>query len=548
MIPMRETPVLIAGGGPVGLALAADLGWRGIECVLVEQTDGRINTPKMQEVNVRTMEFCRRWGVADRVMNCPFPDDHPTDVVFVTSLGGYELARMERPARKHQTPGPLSPVNQQICSQTWFDPILRELAQSYSDVTLCHRCRLETFEAHEGGVTAEIVHLDTGERERVRARFLAACDGANSAIRRALGIKLVGSEVLSRPVHMFFRIADLFGKLGLRPGTFYLTIDRNGLWANVRVIDPVAGLWRLMVLDSPADLDPNRIDCNAYLRRALGRDIDVEWVGVSAWTRRGVVAERYSQGPVHLLGDAVHQLSPTGALGMNTGIADAVDLSWKLAAVIEGWGGDRLLASYDAERRPIGERNVRAATGYFEDHRDFERGVEAIEDATAEGDEIRKRVGEQLLRDVARMFRTIGVQLGYRYDPSPICVPDGTPPPGDEPETYVPTARPGSRAPHVWLDDGRSTLDLFGRGFVLLRLGPDAPDPSPLVGAATERKMPLQVVSLYEPEVLQRYGRHFVLVRPDGHVAWRSNEMPVDVEAIVDRVRGAVLEIEEAGR
>jgi 2-polyprenyl-6-methoxyphenol hydroxylase-like FAD-dependent oxidoreductase len=537
---MRETPVLIAGGGPVGLALAADLGWRGIECILVEQTDGRINTPKMQEVNIRTMEFCRRWGIADQVMNCPFPDDHPTDVVFVTSLSGYELARMERPARKHQTRGPLSPVNQQICSQTWFDPILQVLAQSYSGVTLCYRCRLETFAASEGGITTELIHLDTGERERVKARFLAACDGANSAIRRALGIKLVGSEVLSRPVHMFFRIDDLFGKLGLRPGTFYLVMDHKGLWANVRVIDPVGGLWRLMVLDSPADLDPNRIDCNAYLRRALGRDMDVEWVGVSIWTRRGVVAERYSQGPVHLLGDAVHQLSPTGALGMNTGIADAVDLSWKLAAVSEGWGDDHLLSSYDAERRPIGERNVRAATGYFEGHRDFEHSVEAIEDATAEGDAIRKRVGEQLLQNVARMFRTVGVQLGYRYDPSPICVPDGTPAPADEPETYVPTARPGSRAPHVWLDDGSSTLDLFGRSFVLLRLGLEAPDPSPLVRAAGKRKTPLRVVTLREPDVLQRYGRRLVLVRPDGHVAWRDDKPPPDVEALVDRVRGAV--------
>ena len=146
MIPVRETPVLIAGGGPVGLALAADLGWHGVECVLVEQTDGRISTPKMNEVNVRTMEFCRRWGVADKVMNCPFPDDHPMDVVFVTSLGGYELARMQRPARKHQTSGPASPMNQQICSQTWFDPILRELALSYDVVTLRRRCRLETFE------------------------------------------------------------------------------------------------------------------------------------------------------------------------------------------------------------------------------------------------------------------------------------------------------------------------------------------------------------------------------------------------------------------
>ncbi|HXV80183.1 MAG TPA: FAD-dependent monooxygenase [Candidatus Binatia bacterium] len=543
MVSVCETPVLIVGGGPVGLALAADLGWRGIACVLVEQTDGRINTPKMNEVNVRTMEFCRRWGIADKVVNCPFPDDHPMDAVFVTSLGGYELARMERPAKRYQTAGSLSPMIQQICSQTWFDPILCELAQSYSDVTLRHRCRLETFESHEGGVTAEIVDLKTGERERMKARFLAACDGANSGIRRALGIKLVGSEVLSRPFHMFFRIPDLFSKLGIRPGTFYLAIDRNGLWANIRVIDPVEGLWRLMVLDSPADLDPNQIDRDAYLHRALGRDIDVEWVGVSVWTRRGVVAERYSQGPVCLLGDAVHQLSPTGALGMNTGIADAVDLSWKLAAVIEGWGGDGLLASYDAERRPIGERNVRAATGYYQGHLDFERGVEAIEEATAEGDQFRKRLGEKLSRDIGRMFRTIGVQLGYRYDSSPICVPDGTPPPADEPETYVPTARPGARAPHVWLDDGRSALDLFGRVFVLLRLGSKAPDPSALARAAARCKMPLQVVTLHEPDVLQLYGRRLILVRPDGHVAWRGDEIPADVETLVDRVRGTSVEI-----
>ena len=541
MVAVRETPVLIVGGGPVGLALAADLGWRGIECILVEQTDGRITTPKMNEVNVRTMEFCRRWGIADKVINCPFPDDHPMDAVFVTSLGGYELARMERPAKKHQIPGPLSPMIQQICSQTWFDPILRKLAQSYSDVTIHHRRRLETFEAREDGVTAEIVDLDTGERESVKARFLAACDGANSGIRRALGIKLVGSEVLSRPFHMFFRIPDLFGKLGIKPGTFYLAIDRNGLWANIRVIDPVEGLWRLMMLDSPADLDPDKIDRDAYLRRALGREIDVEWVGVSVWTRRGVVAERYSKGPVHLLGDAVHQLSPTGALGMNTGIADAVDLSWKLAAVIEGWGGDGLLASYDAERRPIGQRNVRAATGFYQDHLDFERGVETIEDATAEGDQFRKRLGAKLSRDIGRMFRTIGVQLGYRYDPSPICVPDDTPSPTDDPETYVPTARPGSRAPHAWLNDGRSTLDLFGRGFVLLRLGPEPPDPTALAKAAAQHKMPLGVVTLPEPEVLQRYERRLVLVRPEGHVAWRGDEVPLDPGTLLDRVRGAVL-------
>ena len=535
-----ETPVLIVGGGPVGLALAVELGWRGIECVLVEQTDGSIVTPKMNEVNVRTMEFCRRWGVADRVMHCPFPADFPMDVVFVTTLGGYELARMERPAKMHHVPGPLSPMNLEVCSQLWFDPILRDLARSFSCVRLLYRCRLESFTAHEGGVAAEVTHLDSGERLAIEARHLAGCDGAGSAVRRALGIRLSGTDILSRPLHMFFRVPDLFGRLGVRRGTFFMAIDRNGLWANIRVIDPAQGLWRLFVLDAPADFDPDHIDCDLYLRRALGRTLDVEWVGWSVWTRRGVVADRYSRGPVHVLGDAAHQLSPTGALGMNTGIGDAVDLGWKLAAVVQGWGGDALLRSYDAERRPVGDRNVRQATDFFQRHREFEHGIESIEDASEQGDSIRKRVGERLLCDIARMFRTLGVQLGYRYDPSPICVADGTPEPADDPETYEPSARPGSRAPHSRLADGRSTLDLFGRGFVLLRIGPDAPDPSPLAQAAAVREVPLEVVALSEPEVSNLYARRLVLVRPDGHVAWRGDALPADTQTLIDRVRGAM--------
>jgi len=535
-----ETPVLIVGGGPVGLALAVELGWRGIQCVLVEQTDGSIVTPKMNEVNVRTMEFCRRWGVADRVMHCPFPADFPMDVVFVTTLGGYELARMERPAKMHHAPGPLSPMDLEVCSQLWFDPILRERARSFPCVKLLYRCRLESFNEREGGVAAEVTHLDGGGRQTIEARYLAGCDGAGSAIRRALDIRLCGTDVLSRPVHMFFRVPDLFGQLGIRRGTFFLAIDRNGLWANIRIIDPAQGLWRLFVLDTPPDFDPDHVDCDMYLRRALGRTLDVEWIGHSVWTRRGVVAERYSRGPVHLLGDAVHQLSPTGALGMNTGIGDAVDLGWKLAAVMQGWGGDALLRSYDAERRPVGERNVRQATDFFRGHREFGHGIESIEDAGDEGDAVRKRAGELLLRDIARMFRTSGVQLGYRYERSPICVADGTPEPADDPETYAPSARPGSRAPHAQLADGRSTLDLFGRGFTLLRIGPDAPDPSALAQAASRREVPLQVVALSEPQVSNLYARPLVLVRPDGHVAWRGEALPADTQSLIDRVRGAM--------
>jgi hypothetical protein len=305
------------------------------------------------------------------------------------------------------------------------------------------------------------------------------------------------------------------------------------------LVDPANHLWRLMVLDTPEGFEPGGGDLAGWLRRAVGRDYDVEWAGVSVWTRRGVVAERYCDGAVFLAGDAVHQLSPTGALGMNTGVGDAVDLGWKLAARLDGWGGAGLLGSYDSERRLVGQRNVAMATAFYLGHQEFADGIAAIEDDTPDGEEMRRRLGAALVRDIARMFRTTGLQLGYRYDGSPVCVADGTLAPADDAETYQPTARPGSRAPHAWLADGRSTLDLFGRGFVLLCFGADAPDPEPLVRAAAARRVPLEVVTLDAPEVAALYARRLVLVRPDGHVAWRGDAAPADAAAVIDRVRGA---------
>jgi 2-polyprenyl-6-methoxyphenol hydroxylase-like FAD-dependent oxidoreductase len=534
-----ETPVLIVGGGPVGLALAVELGWRGVDCVLLEQTDGAIATPKMNEVNIRTMEFCRRWGIADKVMRCPFPDDYPMDVAIVTRVGGHELGRIERPARKDQRPGPFSPMNLQVCSQTWFDPILHELADSFSGVKLLYRHRLETSVVTGGGVEAEVTNLATGERFAIRAAHLAGCDGAGSAVRRALGVRLIGSDALSHSMNLFFRTPDLPRRLGVKPATFFAMLDRDGLWGNVRVIDPKQGLWRIL-FDLAERTDPKDVDREACLRRAVAKSIDVEWVGVSQWTRRGVVAERYGEGPIQLAGDAVHQLSPTGALGMNTGIADAVDLGWKLAALHDGWGGANLLASYDAERRPAGQRNVRMATAFFEGQAQFQEGLDGIDDDTQAGAALRERIAPQAARHIARVFGTVGLQIGFRYEDSPICVADGTPPPPDEPQAYHPTSRPGSRAPHAELSGGRSTLDLFGSGFVLLRLGSGPPDPSPLRGAAAARRVPLEVVTIGDPELQDLYERPLVLVRPDGHVAWRGDALPPDPDRLVDRVRGAL--------
>jgi 2-polyprenyl-6-methoxyphenol hydroxylase-like FAD-dependent oxidoreductase len=533
----KKTPVLIVGGGPVGLSLAGELGWRGIACTLIEQGDGTIVTPKMNEVNIRTMEFCRRWGIADAVHACPFPPDYPLDVAFVTSLSGYELGRIRRAPRMSQEPEPHSPMRLQVCSQMWFDPILQGFARSFPHVSLRYRTRLESFDAYADGVTAEIVDVESGQRERVYADYLVGCDGANSMVRRSLDIGLKG-DTLGYPVHLYFRVPNLLESCGRQPTTFFITVDRHGAWSNVRVIDPLNAMWRLMVLDAGAGLTPETVDRDGYLRRAIGRPIQVEWPGTSVWTRRSVVAEHYARGHVFLAGDAVHQLSPTGALGMNTGIGDAVDLGWKLAAVLRGWGHDGLLASYDAERRPIGVRNVRLTGDFYAEHGKFD-GLAAIEEDNAEGTQVRQRIGQELVHGIGRMFRTTGLQLGYCYEDSPICIPDHTPPCSDNPEDVTPSARPGSRAPHVWLGDGCSILDLYGRGFVLLRVGSSAPDASCFEAAAASRRVPLTVVTITERKAANLYERRLVLVRPDGHVAWRGDDIPVNLPAVIDSVRGA---------
>jgi hypothetical protein len=277
-----------------------------------------------------------------------------------------------------------------------------------------------------------------------------------------------------------------------------------------------------------------------WVRRCFGRDdIPFEIDSVLPWRRGRLVAERYSRGRAFIAGDAAHVMSPTGAFGMNTGIGDAADLGWKLEAVLRGWAPAGLLDSYDAERRPVGLRNVNAAAD------NFARLMSSLDysgvmEQGARGDAIRKEVGRQLDEATRQEWEVLGVILGYRYEGSPICVADGTPATPDHPMEYIPTSRPGHRAPHGWLADGRSTLDLFGRGFVLLHFGDS--DPAPLMDAARRRDVPLTVTHIQDPAIAARYERAYVLVRPDGHVAWRGNKLPEAPLAILDRVRGTEAE------
>jgi 2-polyprenyl-6-methoxyphenol hydroxylase-like FAD-dependent oxidoreductase len=531
---------LIVGGGPVGLALAGDLGWRGVPCLLIEQSDGSIYQPRMDLVGIRTMEICRRWGIVDKVEASPYPRDYPQDNVYLTSLTGYELGRERFPSMGEQKPPPESPQKRERCPQNMFDPILREFAAAQSGVMLRYRTRLLSFVQDSNGVTATIEDNETGQCEQISCRYIVGCDAAGSLVRRGLRIRMSGQTIVTHTTNIIFRCPHLLALHDKGKAYRHIFIGPEGTWATIVAING-RDQWRMSIIGGAERREFSLDDIHAAIRRAVGVDFEYEILTVMPWIRRELVADRYGNRRGFIAGDAAHVMSPTGGFGMNTGIGDAVDLSWKLAATVEGWAGPRLLDSYESERRPVAMRNVAEASGNLTRMLSPGKNPELLDD-TAAGAAVRQRVGATFSEAMRREWFTLGIHLGYRYDESPVCLPEGTPGPAVETMRYLQTAWPGARAPHAWLADGRSTLDLFGRGFVLLRLGAPAPDAAPLVTAAALRRVPLSVVDIGEPEVVKLYERRLILVRPDGHVAWRGDLPPPDPLAVIDRIRGAAHE------
>ncbi|MEA2906506.1 MAG: hypothetical protein QOI12_3893 [Alphaproteobacteria bacterium] len=537
----ERTPILIVGAGPVGLALAGDLGWRGVACTLVEKTDGRIDHPKMDLIGVRTMEFCRRWGIADWVRDAPYPGDYPQDYVWLTALNGFELGREPFPGRAFEACPPQSPQKRERVPQDMFDPIIKKFATSFPCVTLRHDTELLTFEEHADRVVATLRDTRRGETREIEADYLIGTDGAASTVREKLGIGMSGHPALTYTTNVIFRCADFASLHDKGKAYRFIFIGPEGTWLTIVAING-GDRFRMSIVGSPDKVDHSEADIRAALRRAMGKDFDYEILSVMRWVRRELVAESYGRGRVFMAGDAIHLTSPTGALGMNTGMQDAVDLGWKVAAVLQGWGGPDLLRSYEIERKPVAIRNIKASTDNLQRMiapRTTHKPPPDVFEPGPAGDVARKVYGEWYTELMRHEWFMNGYHLGYRYDDSPIVWPDGTPAPPLEGMTYTQIARPGARAPHVWLADGRSTLDLFGRGFVLLRIGADAPASESLTRAAADAGVPLEVVALDAPGVLDAYERRLVLVRPDGHVAWRADAEPRDARAVMNLVRGA---------
>jgi 2-polyprenyl-6-methoxyphenol hydroxylase-like FAD-dependent oxidoreductase len=540
-------PVIIVGGGPVGMVLALTLDSLGVASVIVNSEPRPRQHPKGGTHNSRTMEHYRRLGLSVELRRLGLPPDHPTDVVYVTRINGYELQRIEMPSEREkmravaqagptdQVPEPILRVNQMQVEAHVFASLDKR-----PHITRRYGWQCMRFAEDRDGVSAEIEEIATGRREHLRGAYLAGCDGGQGIVRRSLGVHYVGDQperqaYLGGPmVSTYMRSAELFAGLKRKPAWQYWFINRE-LRANIVCVDGKVEFLFSTRLDSEDEKPDTGLISRAF-RASAGQNVAFEIVGHMTWTAgQAFVADSFGHGRVMLAGDSVHLFTPTGGFGVNTGVDDAVNLGWKLAALVQGWGGPRLVDSYEIERRPIALRNTAAAKQLARNVGAVPVG-EAIEQDSSQG-EADRRAATEFLAAFGEEFGSLGVQLGARYDGSPIVIPAGVPPP-DNPITYTPSSVPGGRAPHLWLDDRTSLYDHLGKCFTLLHFAGEHAEVRALEEAAHRRGVPLTVLEIGHAPGRDLYDCALALIRPDQHVAWRGNRLPDDCDALIRRVTG----------
>ncbi|RLV10570.1 FAD-binding monooxygenase [Streptomyces griseocarneus] len=535
----HETDVLVVGGGPVGLTLAVDLAWRGVRHLVLEQSDGTIGHPKVGTVGPRSMELFRRWGLADRIRAAGWPGDHPLDIAWATALGGYEIHRLRLGTTDTRPPLSYTPEPEHPCPQHWLSPLLAQAVGVRPGGPLFLGCRLDGFTQHDDRVTASATDLADGRRLEFTARYLVACDGASSPVRKAAGVAAPHRHRTRSFRNILFRAPELRARLGSHNALVHFLTQPPDLRYPLRAMDG-RDLYRLTVLE------PSPVESRAVLRSAVLFDTPMEVLSEHVWHLTHRVTDRYRHGRVLFAGDAAHTLAPAGGFGMNTGLADAADLGWKIAGTLAGWAGPGLLDSYDTERRPIAERSLAEAHLHVRRTTDRVLPQEVLADSP-EGARAREELARVLKGSgVEREFSSPEMHFGYRYV-SPLVLQDGhdgapdvngPASPGTSPADWRTAALPGGRAPHAWLAPGLSTLDLFGPAFHLLCLA-DAERLPAVEEAFRRRRVPFRVTRRHDPALAALYGMPHVLVRPDGHVAWRGVRLPDDPGLLVDTVRGA---------
>ena len=532
-----QTRVLIVGAGPAGLALAIELGQRSVPCLLIERNDRVGYAPRAKTTNVRTREHLRRWGIADKLRAAsPLGLDYPSNVVFVTRLNGHGLTRIENALYCAPGKNPLYSEHAQWIPQYAVEEVMRAHAQTLAGVDLRFSSEMVSFEQTDDGVLATVLDIGSGNTFTVQCDYLVGADGAHSTVRTAIGATMSGSYGLSRNYNVVFRAPGLAEAHKHGPAIMYWQINKD----SPSLIGPMdAGdKWFFMPTQLREGQKITPQEMPALIRQATGLDIEVEVLSTDEWVASRLIADKYSDRRVFLVGDACHLHPPFGGYGMNMGVADGVDLGWKIAAVLQGWGGPALLASYEQERRPVHEFVMDEAVA---NHAVLARELweEGIEDDTEAGERLRGEVGQRIQTAKIREFMTLGVVLGYRYENSPVIVPDGTPAPAHDFLNYLPSARPGALAPHAWLHDGSSLYDHFGQGYTLLAAhDADAAVLESAREAASAAGVPLKVIQPQERILKDLYQASYTLIRPDQHVAWRANAWPAESELVFARICG----------
>lgn len=520
----HRTPVLIAGAGPAGLALAIELGSRGVACLVVERNDRVGYAPRAKTTHSRTREHFRRWGIADKLAAAsPFGVDYPSNVCFVTRLAGHHLKTIENAFFCRPGQNDFYSEHAQWIPQYRLEEVMRAHAATLSGVAFRFNCAFETAVQDDAGLRSILRDVRTGETTEVESAFLIGADGARSTVRELIGAKMEGAYGLSRNYNIVFRAPGLAEAHGHGAGVMYWQINADA----PSLIGPMDtdDRWFFMPTGMAADVRLTDAEAADLIRRATGIDLPYEVLSTDEWTASRFIADKYRDRRIFLAGDACHLHPPFGGYGMNMGVGDAVDLGWKIAALLQGWGGPALLDSYEAERRPVHQMVIDEAVA---NHAVLGNQLlrESLEDDTAAGAVARAEIGEEIGRTKTREFRSLGVVLGYRYEGSPVIAYDGADP-GPISLDYVPSAAPGRLAPHFWLSDGRSLYDAFGPDFTLLA-GADAPqdDAATATRDAAEIGVPLRVLVVDDPRFAELYEATLALVRPDQHVAWRGGRWP----------------------
>jgi 2-polyprenyl-6-methoxyphenol hydroxylase-like FAD-dependent oxidoreductase len=542
-----EADVLIVGAGPVGLTLAIDLAWRGIDVTVVE-TRGRAAPPepKCNHVAARTMEIFRRLGVAEKVRNAGLPADYPHDISYRTTFTGQELTRIRIPCRRDRftmTDGPdcnwPTPEPPHRINQIFLEPILFEHAAAQPRIRIINRTSVEDLEVGDASASAALVDLDSGTVRRMNCRFLIGCDGARSVVRKAIGAKLSGDDVVQRVQSTYIRAPDLLHRQRHERawGTGSINPRRAGM---VYAIDG-RERWLLHNYMKPDEPDFDSVDRDACIRTILGVGADFRYDIISKedWVGRRLIADKFRDRCAFIAGDAAHIWVPYAGYGMNAGIADAMNLSWLLAAHLNGWAPPSILDAYEAERGPITSQVSRFAMSHAKAEIRRRGAVPTdIENTGPEGEAARREVGRLAYEINVQQYACAGLNFGTYYDRSPIIAYDGAEHPAYTMDRYTPSTVPGCRTPHVPCADGRSLYDAMGPEFTLLRLDPSS-DAAPLQAAAARRGVPLTLLDVDASAARGLYDHRLVLSRPDQHVAWRGDALPSDSLALIDRVRGA---------